>query len=148
MRGIFFASMAMAKAFTRKIVMGNRAVITESTAPNAPAIYLHWNGGMASVLGFLSAAHSLGALDHKTSKQRMDGLAELLAAHFFECGVGRTVYRMPYGQADTADNGVYVIDKHGAIVGRLYHSFVEEIDKDKTNAIAGLIIGSFEEAHA
>jgi len=40
--------------------MGNRAVITFATYTNAPAIYLHWNGGRASVEGFLSAARQLG----------------------------------------------------------------------------------------
>jgi hypothetical protein len=40
--------------------MGNRALLTFSTEPTAPAIYLHWNGGRASVLGFLKAARQLG----------------------------------------------------------------------------------------
>ena len=40
--------------------MGNRALITLSTQRAAPAIYLHWNGGRASVLGFLKAARQLG----------------------------------------------------------------------------------------
>ena len=39
--------------------MGNRAVITASTAPDAPSIYLHWNGGRDSVEGFLKAARDL-----------------------------------------------------------------------------------------
>jgi len=40
--------------------MGNRAVITQSTADSAPAIYLHWNGGRASIDGFLQAARVAG----------------------------------------------------------------------------------------
>ena len=40
--------------------MGNRAVISFSTSPAAPSIYLHWNGGRASVEGFLAGCLEAG----------------------------------------------------------------------------------------
>jgi hypothetical protein len=100
--------------------MGNRAVITASTAPNAPCIYLHWNGGRDSVEGFLQAAKNLSIKG--TEPESFDRLANLLARHFFNCEVGHTVYRQEYknADADNWDNGVYVIDENFNIVKRIY----------------------------
>ncbi len=138
--------------------MGNRAVITFSTDPSAPCIYLHWNGGRASVEGFLRAAHSLGiTLDSRrvdslaAQAETMDALAEFIARDFFNCSVGRTVYREYYGQADknNGNNGVYRIDRELNIVGRSHMKnkssddfirHVEEHNPEKTEAIYGSLI--------
>ena len=125
--------------------MGNRAVITFKTNPAAPCIYLHWNGGRASVEGFLRAAKALGISgDHR---ERMDALAEVLARAFFKNPVGMNVYREEYGNADTDnwDNGVYVIDDDWEIVDRLFKRRGEEIDRKKTREIAESIIENVEE---
>lgn len=125
--------------------MGNRAVITFKTHPTAPCIYLHWNGGRASVEGFLRAAKALGIEgDHR---ERMDALADVLARAFFKNPVGMNVYREEYGNADTDnwDNGVYVIDDDWEIVDRLFKRRGEEIDRKKTREIAGSIIENVEE---
>ena len=101
--------------------MGNRAVLTFSTASTAPAIYLHWNGGRASVEGFLQAAKAIG-IRHAGSAhaKTMDALAETIARHFFGCHVGITVYRFPYDQTDrdNGDNGVYILAEDMTIKSR------------------------------
>jgi len=124
--------------------MGNRAVITFTNHATSPCIYLHWNGGRASVEGFLKAAQQLELLPSKFNHESefLDKFAELIAERFFDCKVGMTVYREKYGTADTDnwDNGVYVIDQKLAIIGRLYFRGSEEIDQNKTDEICKSIV--------
>ena len=127
--------------------MGNRAVITFSTAGNAPAIYLHWNGGRASVQGFIDAARALGLRHAPTAAaqtQALDQLAELLARHYFRCNVGMTVYRLHYAGADrdNGDNGTYLLGHDLTIIDRFYKPRSEEINPAKTAAIAEQITAS------
>ena len=124
--------------------MGNRAVITFDTADNAPAIYLHWNGGRASVQGFIDAARALGLRHAPTAAaqtQALDQLAELLARHYFRCNVGMTVYRQQYGASDrdNGDNGTYLLGRDLSIIERFYKPGPDEINPAKTAAIAELI---------
>lgn len=130
--------------------MGNRAVITFDTTPSAPCIYLHWNGGRASIEGFLHAAKLLGITlpdDLPLSEAKtwaMDRLAELLAKRFFLCEVGTTVYRETYGRADTDnyDNGVYIVDIYWDIVGRRFQRHPDERNALKTAEICDLIVAA------
>ena len=128
--------------------MGNRAVITFDTFPKAPCIYLHWNGDLASVAGFLLAADQLGLAlpddlpipDAKT--WLMDALADMIARRFFQCPVGQNVHRTEYGRAycDNRDNGVYIIDMYLQIVGRRYQPVPDEIDDRRTVGVAQAIL--------
>jgi len=124
--------------------MGNRAVITFSTASTAPAIYLHWNGGRASVEGFLEAAKTLGLRSNRWTETTVNQLAELIAHHFFGVDVGMTVYRQKYGQTDrdNGDNGVYLLDNK-LNIKRLhmptYQPFEEETNPKKTADIVQTI---------
>jgi hypothetical protein len=120
--------------------MGNRAVITFSQHKTAPCIYLHWNGGRASVEAFIKSAKHLGLHVCKNEYEEhkvMDLLAEMIATHFFETKVGMTVYREQYGISDTSnsDNGVYVLDSKLNICKRILNGSHEEIDNAKTLAI-------------
>lgn len=120
--------------------MGNRAVITFSQHKTAPCIYLHWNGGRASVEAFIKSAKHLGLHVCKNEYEEhkvMDLLAEMIATHFFETKVGMTVYREQYGRSDTSnsDNGVYVLDSKLNIRKRIMNGSQEEIDHKKTEAI-------------
>ena len=124
--------------------MGNRAVITFSTYTNAPAIYLHWNGGRASVEGFLSAARQLGLRHARTPQaqtEALDQLAEMLARYFFRCNVGMNVYRLHYAGSDrdNGDNGTYLLGHDLTIIERFYKPGPDEINPAKTAAIAELI---------
>lgn len=127
--------------------MGNRAVITFSTAGHAPAIYLHWNGGRASVQGFIDAARALGLRHAPTAAaqtQALDQLAELLARHYFRCNVGMTIYRQQYGASDrdNGDNGTYLLGRDLSIIERFYKPGPDEINPAKTAAIAERITAS------
>lgn len=120
--------------------MGNRAVITFSENKASPCIYLHWNGGRASVEAFIKAAKHLGlhsCYRNTTEHQVMDLLAEMIATHFFETKVGMNVYREQYGRADVDnwDNGVYVLDSNLNICKRLFKRSSDEVDNAKTFAI-------------
>ena len=122
--------------------MGNRAVIARHRHPRAAAVYLHWNGGRASVEAFLEAARRLG-LRHVGADDAsfFDRLAEMIAVHFFGGRVGFTVYRYELGRADcdNRDNGLYLIDDDLMIVGREFAPRYEETDPAKTDTIADAI---------
>jgi len=120
--------------------MGNRAVITFATHTNAPAIYLHWNGGRASIEGFLSAARQLGLRHAPTAQaqtEALDQLAEMLARFYFRCNVGMTVYRLHYAGSDrdNGDNGTSLQGKDLTIIERLFKPRADEINHAKTAAI-------------
>lgn len=120
--------------------MGNRAVITFSQHKTAPCIYLHWNGGRASVEAFIKSAKHLGLHVCKSEYDEhkvLDLLAEMIATHFFESKVGMNVYREQYGRADkdNGDNGVYVLDSNLNICKRNFNKSYEEVDAAKTFAI-------------
>ena len=123
--------------------MGNRAVITFSTAPNAPCLYLHWNGGRASIEGFLAAAKDLGYHDAGSQKRDVDQLEQIIRPFFAETNRRLSIYREKIATADcdNYDNGVYVLDpKTLAIVGRRFNRYGEEVDQAKTDDIhAGLV---------
>lgn len=134
--------------------MGNRAVITFDTHDKAPCIYLHWNGGRASVEAFLHAAKLLQITlpdDLPLGEAKawaMDRLAQLLARRFFGCEVGTTVYRTTYGRADTDnwDNGVYIVDIYWDIVGRRFQRHPDELDALKTAEICDTIVAAEKQA--
>lgn len=120
--------------------MGNRAVIT--TAPydeSNVGIYLHWNGGRASIEGFLHACKRLGfrspGVDGNYALAR---LTSAIAAHFGADDGGLSVGIGPCSQLDTrnGDNGVYLIGGHWQIVGREHFPWDEEIDERKSAQIA------------
>ena len=117
--------------------MGNRAVITFGQDYNSPCIYLHWNGGRASIEGFLQAARGLGIRLNGNQRQTMDALASIIARPFFGNDVGLSVYREEYCRADrdNGDNGVYLLNGDMTIGGRLFARNGEEVNHEKTHAI-------------
>lgn len=126
--------------------MGNRAVITFATDAQAPCIYLHWNGGRASVEAFLQAGRDLGLRHADTPEEKratLDALANIIAPSFFGCDVGFTVYRELYGETDTdnGDNGVYLLNVDMTVRGRLFtencspRPYQEEVNLEKTAGI-------------
>jgi len=131
--------------------MGNRAVIT--TAPygaNKVGIYVHWNGGRASVEGFLRAAKELG---YRTPggdpSYAFARLAQAIGLYFGaadDCSVG--VNRVGDLDTDNSDNGTYLIGKDWEIVGRKFFDGREEIDEAKTAAIAARIVAITRAAQA
>ena len=101
--------------------MGNRAVITASTKrTGAVGIYLHWNGGVESVLAFCHAARDRGfrdpASDDSYAMARLCGLIhEFFGVHeSTSLGIGC----IEHLDTDNYDNGTYVIGKGWEIVDR------------------------------
>lgn len=121
--------------------MGNRAVIT--TAPYSDSnvgIYVHWNGGRASVEGFLKAAKELGYRSPGTDRSyALAGLAGLIWSYLGTDGLSVGIdlcEHLPAGD----DNGVYLIGGDWEIVGRRNHGYEEEVNQSKTDAIAKCLI--------
>ncbi len=115
--------------------MGNRAVVSFSTNPTAPSLYLHWNGGRASIEGFLAGCLDAGYQATGDQKQDMDQIERCLRPFFARNGECMSIYRQPVGRADTdnGDNGWYILDQSTlAITGRLHKREAEEINADKT----------------
>lgn len=130
--------------------MGNRAVIAfvGNTNPLSQCIYLHWNGGRASVEAFLGAAKALNIRrpDPRWGQVAKDvaieQLANLIGPWFFGNDPGLTVYIESYARADkdNGDNGLYLIDNDLNIVRRDYCRGGEEIDSAKTAGIIQHIV--------
>jgi len=120
--------------------MGNRALITLSTQRAAPAIYLHWNGGRASVLGFLKAARQL-EITADSDEELMQQLGHMIAGRFFGVELDALhVYSCAYGEGMSSDNGVYLINRELEIVDRLQAPPVDEIDAEKTRLICEAVL--------
>ena len=122
--------------------MGNRAVVSFSTNPTAPSLYLHWNGGRASIEGFLAGCLDAGYQATGDQKQDMDQIERRLRPFFARNGECMSIYCQPVGRADTdnGDNGWYILDQSTlAITGRLHKREAEEINADKTANIRAYV---------
>lgn len=122
--------------------MGNRAVIAFSDKPTAVGIYLHWNGGRASVDGFLKAARDVGVPkgDESYALARITQLIGNFFGGNFSVGVG--ILREL--DCDNGDNGLYIVDPATLeIKGRKYGPVPEEINDEKTAHIAALCVKAF-----
>lgn len=123
--------------------MGNRAVIT--TAPYKPGnvgIYVHWNGGRASVEGFLQAAKELGYRSPSQDPQyAMGALAGLIWSYLATDGLSLGIGRCSDLDTVNFDNGTYLIGGDWEIVGReFFDGGEEEVNPAKTAAIAKCVM--------
>ena len=123
--------------------MGNRAVITYAPYDeNNAGIYVHWNGGRASVEAFLLACKELGyrdpTCDHSYGMAR---LTQVISA-FFPDGLSVGIGAVKQLDQHNYDNGVYVIGKDWQIVDRLFNEGSEEINESKTAEIRGAIVSA------
>ena len=98
--------------------MGNRAVITNSERKFG--VYLHWNGGVESVLAFCHAAKQLGYRDLVNDSTygfaRLTGLICTFNDIKFATGVG--IGPLDDLDTDNGDNGTFVIDGNWDVVDR------------------------------
>ena len=105
--------------------MGNRAVIAFSEDKNATGIYLHWNGGVESVLAFAHSARDMGARDPGGDHTyAMAGLVRAVtlfihdrAGELISMGVG-TVGSL---DTDNFDNGLFIIGADWGIKTRYFN---------------------------
>jgi len=120
--------------------MGNRAVIHPKGF--STGIYLHWNGGRASVEGILSACRELGYCDPEGDPSyalaRMVNAASVLfgLTGCESIGIG-SVEELDY---NNMDNGVYIIGAGWKIVERKHFNGVEEVNQKKTDGIKTMIV--------
>ena len=101
--------------------MGNRAVITTSTSrTTGVGIYVHYNGGLESVLAFLHVAKERGYRD--PTNDTAYGMARLcgLVCEFFGLKLDTCVGigQLKELDCDNRDNGVYVIGAGWTIKSR------------------------------
>jgi hypothetical protein len=123
--------------------MGNRAVISFSTDPAAPSIYLHWNGGRASVEGFLAGCLATGYRATGNAQADMDQIERRLRPFFARNRQMLSLYTQPVSRADKSngDNGWYILAAADLrIIGRRCFIGCEEEDNEKAAAIATEII--------
>jgi hypothetical protein len=101
--------------------MGNRAVITASASKTTGVgIYVHWNGGLESVLAFLDTAKARRYRDPAGDKSyamaRLCGLICEFMGTMSDTGVG--IGQLKQLDCDNFDNGVYVIGAGWSVVKR------------------------------
>ncbi len=130
--------------------MGNRAVITIGNRfdPAAVGVYVHWNGGRASVEGFLKAARLLGYRDPASDPSYAFARLVAVITAFFPDGLSVGVGICGQLDCDNYDNGVYLIGGDWQIVGRKYHEGPEEVNEEKTDAMAAAIVARLQALQA
>lgn len=110
--------------------MGNRAVIKFDFLKNEefqPQIYLHWNGGRASVQAFLNVAKNL-KLQEKTAEKAFIEFCNIIR----NFGVD---YEIEFNAESYGDNGIYTIDNNFNIIQRQDLVGLEEKNEEKTKKI-------------
>ena len=117
--------------------MGNRAVITPSKDKTAGiGIYMHWNGGLDSVVAILDCARERGYRNPESDETyAMARLCGLLHEFF---GVGSStslgIGELKRLDCDNFDNGVYVIGNDWQITER-YGEGSKPLNLDAINEI-------------
>ena len=112
--------------------MGNRAVLKFIDEQDQPSIYLHWNGGRASVQAFLNVAKEMSFRADSYGVARMCQVV----GNFFE---GNLSLGCNKEAINNGDNGIYLI-KDFEIVGRENFYEKEEIDEEKTKSMTDFIL--------
>jgi hypothetical protein len=119
--------------------MGNRAVLQfkhrnqyNNKVETLPSIYLHWNGGRASVEAFLDVAKKLNI------RSDSYGVARLcqIIGNFFGGDLSLGVFKDDF---DPGDNGIYIIENF-KIIERKNLEIKEEINEAKTKEISEFIL--------
>lgn len=118
--------------------MGNRAVVTFSPKW---AVYIHWNGGRASIEGFLDAMRQLN-LPRSTPAEAVDSLAKVMKSFLGDS----TVEVGPRNKLDydNGDNGEYVVNLKLQITRRRYRRDEEEISAVKTAEVCRWSVEQFD----
>jgi len=100
--------------------MGNRAVITfGSEGSNAVGVYVHWNGGEASVKAFADTCLERGyRCPTSDPAYAMAGLIAVVQEFFGASGLSVGVGTLNNLDCDNFDNGVYRIGEGWRIIER------------------------------
>jgi hypothetical protein len=130
--------------------MGNRAVIT--TADKKLGIYVHWNGGPESIIGFMKACKELKYRNPNDDPSYGFARMSHAIATFFTGETSLGIGPLKNLDVNNFDNGAYIIDKDWNISARygkgspskgtplpIYENLSQE-DKDKADYISNLIV--------
>lgn len=122
--------------------MGNRAVITINKNLNETGIYLHWNGGRASVEAFLAYCNLKG---YRPPCYDCYGWAYLcgVITNFFGSGLSVGVDNCQRLDTDNYDNGVYLLgdtpETGWYITGRMFYGdYPEQYDYDLLDTLKAI----------
>ena len=116
--------------------MGNRGVITCKADLTGVGLYLHWNGGRASVEGFLAYCKLKG---YRTPDRDNYGWAYLagVCTNFFGDGLSCGLDIARELDCDNYDNGVFLIE-NWIITGRMFRRGSEQYDYELRDVIEGI----------
>lgn len=127
--------------------MGNRAVITASKyMTTGVGIYVHWNGGLESVLAFLKVCEIRGFRtpggDEAYAMGRLCGLIHEFFGTWEDTSLG--IGQLKDLDTDNGDNGTYVIGPKWEIADRRYGGSekrmrLEDLDKSERKTYDGIV---------
>lgn len=121
--------------------MGNRAVIAfGSSQGKAPAIYLHWNGGLSKVTAFVNAARELGIRDPEGDPEYAAARFAQMLGNFSRGETGLGVGCVDRLDTDNGDNGTYVLGKGWRIVQRLHECGEKGVDKAEHDMVLAEVL--------
>lgn len=132
--------------------MGNRAVITSYPFRNSNVgIYVHWNGGQESIVGFLNACRELGYRDPLTDSYGWARLASVIAHFFGRDGLSVGVDVIKNLDTDNGDNGTWLLGPDWTIKGRKYGGKLSSLTKEqqaRADAICFQIVSALKDPNA
>ena len=116
--------------------MGNRCGIllkgvSEEITPDTPVIYLHWNGGLASVKAFLRAGKYFGVRCGQYGSARLVQIIGNFFGGTLSLGVEPFINLKHWNE----DNGLYVVENWKIINQHNKPSYGNETDLKKTKGI-------------
>jgi hypothetical protein len=146
--------------------MGNRAVVTFANKkdieqwidpkgdgeklngycadhPHSIGVYLHWNGGRASIEGFCEACRRLKFRGAASDSYGVARFTQAVCNFFGNDGLSCGVDTLEHSDCNNYDNGVYVVDDSWNIVGREFANG-EQNDYD-VNKFAEEVVASMPE---
>ena len=100
--------------------MGNRAVIAFESMPSI-GVYVHWNGGVESVLAFLEAAKQRGRTPGGDPTYALACLVRVIGEFFGRGGDSVGVGPLEILDTDNWDNGLYWVGSNWEITRREHH---------------------------
>lgn len=91
---------------------------TEACGDNLVGVYLHWNGGRASIEGFCEACRRMKFRGPASDSYGVARFIQVVCNFLGGDGLSVGVDTLRHSNTDNYDNGVYVVDDNWDIIGR------------------------------
>ena len=119
--------------------MGNKAVITteKDMAREGLGIYIHWNGGLASVSSFLEYCDLRGFAAPDKSDYGYSRLCQVIGNFMGADGNSLGIGKLDELDCDNWDNGMYILNGW-KIVARMYMHGEEQNNYDRAEFLKAL----------